>query len=161
MPESMKSLQDCKGKDYHPSLDMLVAMLQAEIRLCHQVFIVVDALDETTEEVQGNLLLQLQSLALNSTAKLLVTSRYIPAIENKICTNVRLDIAAKETDIILYLQAQLASPHTNMLKRLLGRIPFLTADGMMQKIIAKAKGMYVGDHFSSACNDCNDFIGFF
>jgi hypothetical protein len=147
-----------KERGCRPSLDMLTTILQTEILTYSQVYIVIDALDECFPElVQENLLEKLQSLIVNSTAKLMVTSRHIPSIELAIYADIKLEIVAMESDIKSHVHARITN--NSMLKRLVTRPPSLE-EQIVKRVVEKAQGMYV--RADNHCFHCShNSAGFF
>jgi hypothetical protein len=130
-----------KERGCRPSLDTLTKLLETEIQTYSRIFIVVDALDECfPEHVQEGFLAKLRSLTVDSTAKLMVTSRYIPSIELAIHADIRLEIIAMESDIISHVEARILE--NSMLKRLVTKPPSLE-EKVVGTVVEKAQGMYV------------------
>jgi hypothetical protein len=137
---SLVLLQEHKTKQRHPSLEQLMILLQNEVKTHSCVFILIDGLDEYSDVVLKDLMVNIQSL---TTVKLLVTSRPIYSIEHDVCADCRLNIASKGSDIKSYLEGQLSSPHGRMMKRLISKSSSITEGDIIKTIIMKAEGMYV------------------
>jgi hypothetical protein len=95
-----------------PTHDEITQALQSEIRSYSKTFIVVDALDECSDsEIWKGLLKELRSLYGN--INLMITSRYLPAIEREFdrggmfSKSIRLEIRATDRDVRKYLEGQM------------------------------------------------------
>jgi hypothetical protein len=139
--DALALLKGQKDKLHPLSLGQLMTLLQTEVKTYSCVFIVIDALDEYSDTVQRELMAKIQSL---TSVKLLVTSRPILSIEHNLCADGKLEITAKDTDINAYLEAQLSSPHADMLRRLISKSSSLISkEDIMNRVAIKAQGMYV------------------
>jgi hypothetical protein len=121
-----------------PKLADLTIALQSEIRTYSKVFLVVDALDECLEGVQGDLIKRLGSLA--HTLYLMVTSRPLDLLEQQFHSSSRLDINANNGDIRKYIEGRIMCE-----PRL---APLITTEHSLQesivnKLVVKASGVYV------------------
>ena len=128
-----------------PSFAELAAFFSQEMRHFSKVFIVIDALDETSEheDIRRLVLSELQNLPVN----LLVTSRYEKSIEQRLEKAERLEICAMAADIQTYVTARIPSEH--LLARHIQADPTLE-ETIVNKIIEKSQGMYVSHLLSSA-----------
>jgi hypothetical protein len=139
--DSLALLKEKKDKLHPLSLGQLMTLLQMEVQTYSCVFVVIDALDEYSDRVQKDLMAKIQSL---TPVKLLVTSRPILSIEHNLCADCKLDITAKDSDIKAYLEAQLSSPHADMLRRLISKpSSSIRKEDIIEKVTMKAQGMYV------------------
>ncbi|KAK0451232.1 uncharacterized protein EV420DRAFT_1621879 [Desarmillaria tabescens] len=98
----------CLRDQTRPSLDDLHKILSQEFKLLHRVYIVLDALDEFTDNYGGReeLIDMIQSLGGN--IHLLVTSRDIATIGTLFEEDTRFDIRAADKDIDAYIANKLA-----------------------------------------------------
>jgi len=137
--DSIKALKTDKDLGRHPSLDKLMTVLEAEIKTYSRVFMVVDALDEYfPEEARNNLLERLRSLTKVPSAKLMITSRYIPSIESAICADIKLEIIALDNDVKALVEARISED--KMLERLVTRQPSIK-EKVVRAVVEKAQGM--------------------
>ena len=107
-----------------------------EISHFSKVFVVIDALDETSEheDIRRLVLSELQNLPVN----LLVTSRYEKSIEQRLEKAERLEIWATVADIQTYVKARIPSEH--LLARHIQADPTLE-ETIVDKIVEKSQGM--------------------
>jgi hypothetical protein len=98
-----------RNKQTHPPLSEYSRLLQAELRHFSKVFIVIDALDECSEEgrIREHFLAEVQKLL--AVVRLLVTSRHMPDIERKSEGEARLEIRASDEDVERYLESRIES----------------------------------------------------
>lgn len=107
-----------------------------EISHFSKVFVVIDALDETSEheDIRRLLLPELQRLPLN----LLVTSRYEKSIEQRLSKAEHLEIRATAADVETYVKARIPSEH--LLARHIRADPTLE-ETIVDGIVRKSQGM--------------------
>ncbi|PBK81206.1 hypothetical protein ARMGADRAFT_812790, partial [Armillaria gallica] len=107
LSDSITSLYKwCLRNQMRPSLDTLIKTLSQELEsFCH-VYIVLDALDEFTDDNQEELINTTRSLGNN--IHLLVTSREIPKIRLLFKDETRLDIRAAAADINTFVMSKLS-----------------------------------------------------
>jgi hypothetical protein len=112
-----------------PRLKDLLAALYAEMEQFSRVFVVIDALDECSEDdedrgldesrpgARSGLLDALRNAP--QCAKWLVTSRSLPSIREEVNGSPLIDIAAAQEDVEAYVKRQLKSNKTllNILKK--------------------------------------------
>jgi len=114
-------------------------MLQATIRLFTKVFIVVDALDECSEEDGVR---ETFSKLLNESTpdlNLLITSRHVAVIERTFEGATRIEICASDKDVRSYLSARITE--NSQLVRYIKIDPTLLSK-ILDTITSKANGMY-------------------
>lgn len=113
-------------------------LLRGEISHFSKVFVVIDALDETSEheDIRRLVLSKLQNLPIN----LLVTSRYEKSIEQRLEKAERLEIRATPADVQTYVKARIPSEH--LLARHIQADPTLQ-ETIVDRIVDKSQGMYV------------------
>lgn len=130
-------------KETRPNLKELLKTLRIELRCIGNVFIVVDALDECPERDarrrgtynrRANLLSSLQELLKSENITILITSRPLPAIQNKL-EWPEIPIVAQSSDIGIYLDTQIKT-----VPRIAG---YDQNDLIKNKIINNAQGMSV------------------
>ncbi|KAJ7575473.1 hypothetical protein C8J56DRAFT_801245 [Mycena floridula] len=134
----------CLSRGAHPSITELFAALQAEVLLYSQVYIVVDALDESSESNQARELFfspDAQGIwSLPDHVHLLITSRDIPTISQKFHSMPKIYIAAHNEDLEIYINHRIATD--NKLKRLVKEDMKLAAE-IIDQVILKAAGMFL------------------
>lgn len=92
-----------------PSLDDVFGTLQSVCSNYTAVYIVVDALDECTDEdsTRGQLIDKLRDLQTRIDLRLMFTSRFIPEIMENFASNPNLEVRASEHDVRRYVEGQL------------------------------------------------------
>lgn len=125
-------------REAHLPPEDLTRVLHVEISRRHRVFLVVDALDECTEEssTRAELLDELKTLPEN--VNLLVTSRRISAIMNEFEGAESLEIYANDKDTTKYILGRIQREHR--LARHVKADPGLQ-QAIINGIISKAQGM--------------------
>jgi hypothetical protein len=115
-PESMELLKRCQKERESPLLEEISSIFRTEMKSLARLFIVIDALDECfPEQVRHALLRHMHCLAgEEASARLFITSRPHPVIENAIAGVTRLRIKALLSDI----QSHIASRITGSLSSL-------------------------------------------
>ncbi|KAJ7589373.1 hypothetical protein C8J56DRAFT_784706, partial [Mycena floridula] len=128
----------------HPSIDEVFKALQAEVSLYSQVYIVVDALDESSESNQARELFfstDPQGLwSLPDHVHLLVTSRDMLSISQEFNNIARIPIRAHDEDLETYIRGRITTD--KKLKRLVKEDVKLTTE-IMEKVSLKAAGMFL------------------
>ena len=119
-----------------PTFAELATLFSQEISHFSKVFVVIDALDETSEreDIRRLVLSELQNLPVN----LLVTSRYEKSIEQRLGKAERLEIRATAADVKTYVKARIPSEH--LLARHIEADPTLE-ETIVNKIVEKSQGM--------------------
>ena len=108
VPESVKELYaSCKRKKTGPSFSEILDTLSRVIGSQERAFLVIDALDECSDEARKTLLTKLQELRRNTKTSVMATSRPHGLLEREFEGDARLEIRAVERDIDLYLDGQL------------------------------------------------------
>jgi hypothetical protein len=130
-------------KNTSPAPTELLAALKLEIGAFSRAFIIVDAIDECSEDdkKRENLLDTLLSLPEN--VKLLVTSRPLPTIQTDREGIARLDIRADDQDVRMYVKGRI--PREKRLARHIKKDPNL-GETLVETIVKSAKGMSVSPH---------------
>jgi Cdc6-like AAA superfamily ATPase len=96
-------------KRSRPTLDEVSTALHSEMSRCSRVYILVDALDECTDEdgTRRVLLSRLRVLQAAGAVNLMMTSRFDPNIEQEFPSALRLEIRANGEDVKRYLEGQM------------------------------------------------------
>lgn len=137
--EDVTSLYNRHSKERtRPSLPEYIRLLEANIQRFSRVFIVVDALDECSEDggVRDLFLAHLRYLLPN--IRLLVTSRDITSLGQAFDDATRLEIRANDDDLRTYLQVRIEE--RALLRSHIKEDPSLK-DTIINTIIEKANGM--------------------
>ena len=92
-----------------PSLKEIFTALQSVVRSFSITYIVVDALDECSNQdgTRSRLLARLHDLQQEADLRLIVTSRFIPDIENQFRLMPALEIRASEADVKRFVHSQI------------------------------------------------------
>jgi len=92
-----------------PSLEETLSALQSVLTNYSSVYVVVDALDECQEKdgTRSQLLAKLRDLQRKADVRLMVTSRFIPDIENEFRLMPRLEIRASDADVERFVMGQM------------------------------------------------------
>ncbi|KNG84003.1 hypothetical protein ANOM_007784, partial [Aspergillus nomiae NRRL 13137] len=102
IPESVSLLYEShKKKHVKPTVESLLDTLIQIIRAQNRAFLVVDALDECSDETHKGLLKTIRKLQDNTRLGFMATSR--PSLEREIQGALRLEIRASQNDIESYL----------------------------------------------------------
>ena len=125
-----------RDKTTRPSLSEYSRLLAAELHRFSKVFVVIDALDECTEEGRVREQFLTEVLKLIPSVSLLLTSRDIPDMKRKFEVAARLDIQASDEDIRIYLESRIETELASFIKR----DSTLRTD-ILTTIIEKAQGM--------------------
>ncbi|SJL14339.1 uncharacterized protein ARMOST_17795 [Armillaria ostoyae] len=148
---TMSLYSQCLRDGTRPSFKTLAEVLSRELKLFDRVYIVLDALDEFTDDNRGVLINTMRSLGDN--IHLLVTSRYIGTVTSLFEKDIRLDIQAADDDIKSYIKSRLSC----------GRLSrHIKGQGDLHKAILtgvaeKARGMFLlaGLHMDSLAQTTN------
>ncbi|KAJ7589303.1 Pfs, NACHT and ankyrin domain protein [Mycena floridula] len=128
----------------HPSIDELFKALQAEVLLYSQVYIVVDALDESSESNQAREIFfsaHPQGLwSLSDHIQLLVTSRDVLSISQEFKNIARIPIEAHGEDLETYIRGRITTD--KKLKKLVKEDVNLTTE-IIEQVSLKAAGMFL------------------
>ncbi|KAK0435988.1 hypothetical protein EV421DRAFT_1146278 [Armillaria borealis] len=127
----------CLRDETRPTLDTLTKTLSEELKSFYCVYIVLDALDEFTDDKQEELINTTRLLGDN--IHLLVTLREITKIGRLFEEDVRLDIQATDADITMFVAdklsqgdlATLSNGHDNL------------CEAILTGVTEKAKGMFL------------------
>jgi ankyrin repeat protein len=93
-----------------PSLEEIHSALQSILTNYSSVYIVVDALDECQEKdgTRSQLLVKLRDLQRKADMRLMITSRFIPDIENEFRLALRLEVRANDADVKRFVMGQIS-----------------------------------------------------
>ncbi len=133
----LKDLYNEREK-HRPTFAELARLFSHEISRFSKTFVLIDALDETSEheDIRRLLLSELQTQPIN----LLVTSRYEKSIEQRLEKAEHLEIRATAADVQTYVEARIPSEH--LLARHIKADPALE-ETIIDGIVEKSQGMYV------------------
>jgi activator of HSP90 ATPase len=96
----------CFENDTSPSDDRILACLKKVCGEHHdKVFIAIDGLDECTEEEQVTLVQYLKEMPSNT--RIMVASRYLPIIEQRLDTKLRVNVYPHADDVRRYLETEM------------------------------------------------------
>ncbi|KAH8708531.1 hypothetical protein GQ44DRAFT_815540 [Phaeosphaeriaceae sp. PMI808] len=90
-----------------PSLDDIFSALRDAVAQYPYVFIVVDALDECQRETRRQLLSKLLALQEEADVRLIVTSRFVPDVEDTLRLAIRLEVKASNEDVKQFVVGQI------------------------------------------------------
>lgn len=92
-----------------PSLEEIFNTLQYILKYYSKLYVVIDALDECSDDDRAKLLDKIRALQRNPSANicLMATSRYIPAIENAFKGEPKLDVQASDHDVKRFIASQI------------------------------------------------------
>jgi hypothetical protein len=126
-------------KSTRPTRGELVKVLQSEVSRYAKVFVIVDALDEISEDqARTNLVTQIHSL--RPTVNLMVTSRFLSPIAGLFENANQLEVSASVDDVRKYVEGRI--PRENRLLHLIQKDAKLGED-IMNTIVRKSQKMYV------------------
>ncbi|KIW35343.1 uncharacterized protein PV07_02044 [Cladophialophora immunda] len=139
--ENIKSLYEKHALNKaRPSLDVFSSHLQSEVRRFSEVFIIIDALDECTEDngTRRSFLDEIQKLQPN--VHLLITSRHSATIQLGSESLTHIEIHASDRDIARYLENRIENAHRLVLH--VRKDPSLE-NTIVRTISEKVKGMFL------------------
>jgi hypothetical protein len=148
MPKELNDLySSCKNGQRSPTLDEYLRLISSSLNYFRRSFILVDALDEHLDDEstgQIRLLAELQNLQHNrktpSTYRLLITSRENRFIQDQLLSCIRINILAKDLDIISYLRSCIVDDSKFKFSRNIRSNPTL-GNMIVDKLVQKAHGM--------------------
>ena len=112
-----------------PSLAEYLRLLHMVVRMFSQAFLLVDALDECKEEDGARKRFLAALKELSEGVRLIVTSRWIPAIESEFSEALKLEIRADNEDVAQYVRSRIASS-----PRLMRHVE---ADPMLESMVSR------------------------
>lgn len=121
-----------------PSHAECTQLLKGIVSHCARMFLIIDAFDEYPEERRSHLLKELQHL--QPKINTMITSRDLPTIERQLPNAVRLDVRARNDDILQYLRERIAS--SERLKSHTDKDPTL-CNLISKTIAARSEGMFL------------------
>ena len=130
LPVEIRNMYNQHTKEMtRPSLAEYLRLLHMVVRMFSQAFLLVDALDECKEEdgARERFLAALKKLSTG--VHLVVTSRWIPAIESEFSEALKLEIRADSEDVAQYVRSRVAT--TPRLMR------HVVADPMLESMISR------------------------
>ena len=139
MPDEVRSLwEEHTRRRTRPGLAEWSRLLQSTASAFLKIFIVIDALDESSEITRNDLMAEVQKLPSN--LHLMATSRHNAIIEQLFNDSIQLEIQAHDADVKAYIRTQIDK--RERLKK------FVRADPSLQekietKLASKAQGMSV------------------
>lgn len=137
IPSSVKELYHRhSAHDTMPSLEEISAALGLLLDEYDQAYLLVDGLDECSEEVRWSIIEILQGL--DSKPNLLFTSRHIDTIGEELKDFERVEIKAHREDIELYIDKQIRKNRN--LRKIVQKSPNLHED-IKRTVVALADGM--------------------
>ncbi len=130
LPEEIRDMykQHTKEKT-RPSLAEYLRLLHMVVQMFSQAYLLVDAIDECNEEdgARKSFLAALKELSAG--VRLVVTSRWVPAIESEFSEALKLEIRADREDVARYVKSRVAT--TPRLMR------HVVADPMLESMISR------------------------
>lgn len=117
-----------------PTTDDLSTALSEISRLFERVYIVVDALDECSDEIRWALVEKLQEIEV----QLLMTSRFLESIDYELQGFERLEIKANKADLELFVDQHLRK--NKNLQRIVQKSPTMS-DDIKNAVVATAEDM--------------------
>jgi hypothetical protein len=126
-------------KGTRPTRAEILKVLQSEVSRYSKVFVVVDALDEISEEHTRTILLtELRSL--RPTVNLMATSRFLTPIARMFEMAEQLEVSATVEDVRKYIEARIS--RESRLSQLIRKSPALHED-IVNAVVGRSKKMYV------------------
>ena len=119
-----------------PSLDFIRNETLSLVKSFSEVFLVIDALDECSDEVRWGILDHLRCLG--SHAHLLITSRTHGAIGDELAAFDRIEVSAQKDDIDLFVEHRMSN--NKNLQRLADKSPTILND-IKEGVSRTAQGM--------------------
>jgi len=108
-------------------LNDYLRLLRQQFQSFTKTFVIVDALDESKEQDNTRQTLVEALKTIKSDVHLLVTSRWIPSIENEFRDALKLEIRASDENVANYVQLRIAT--TERLQR------HVRADPILENVI--------------------------
>lgn len=138
MPKLLEELYErYRDQNIPASLDEIYETLSSLIETYSDVFFVIDALDECTDEIRWGLIEKLR--ACQPKTCLLITSRFLDSIDEELEDFERLEIKANRADLELFIDHHI---HKNKnLRRIVERSPGMRID-IKEAVVKTAEDMY-------------------
>lgn len=122
-----------------PTLEEVSSILQSEVSRYSKVFIVVDALDECTEDDRSRASLLMELHGLQPTVNLMVTSRFVDNIAHEFKGTTSLEVSACFEDVRAYIVGEMS--RNRQLSRYIGEDAAL-GDEMVETVAGNVRKMY-------------------
>ena len=127
-------------KESLPSIETVRQLLFAEIYTYDRVYLVLDGLDETSEDV--NLRIRDDLTTFPSQLSILFTSRNIFRIAQTFASDESIEVIPQNDDIWKYIRQTFQE--SNQLREVVSRLKGIDENGVGTIVVQKARGMY--DH---------------
>lgn len=111
LPNKIEALYDEQKGIKKPTFDDLQAALLVVSRLFHRVFFIFDALDECEPSSLEKLLLLFHNLGKHGASIFMTSRRYYEAIERSLCDAPKIELAANDGDIKVYVEERIKDHH--------------------------------------------------
>ena len=135
----MRRLTDCHKKRSLPNVETIIQLSIDEINTYDRVYLVLDALDETPEDVNTRIRDYLTS-TFPSQLSILFTSRPIPSIAETFKGDKRIDVIVQNDDIWKYIRE--AFEQSTQLRNVASRLKDIDEKGVGTRVVERARGMY-------------------
>lgn len=138
VPDSLQALYE-RHCDYKtsPALREIAEALKTTVASHTKTFLIVDGLDECSDEIRWSLVEQLQDF--RSTVYIMLTSRFLDHIEEELEDFEQAKIEAHKSDIELFIDRQIRKNRN--LQRVVRKNPALR-DDIKEGVINTAENMY-------------------
>ncbi|KAJ7574967.1 ankyrin repeat-containing domain protein [Mycena floridula] len=142
IPQSLESFHAAfkANKSLPTSLTPFMVALQGQLQLYSRVYLVVDALDESSERMRDDFLFNIRSLTESGHLHVLITSRDIPSITHEFVNDSCIKIWAHEDDVQTYISLRIQQERR--LKSLIRGDLDLKNEIVLQ-VTEKAAGMFL------------------
>lgn len=104
-PDILSLYERHRDRKTSPKIDEISQALSTMIQSHEEVFCIIDALDECNEDLRWELVDKLETLG--PKLRVLVTSRYLDSIAEKLGVYQRFEIKANKADIELFIEHQI------------------------------------------------------
>lgn len=139
IPPAVLELYDHhRYRNTSPSVDDLCGSLLLVIDSFAEVFLIIDALDECSEELRWELLERLETIEPH--VHLLITSRYLDSIDEELKLFSRIEIKAHRADIELFIDHQIKKNRN--LRKIVERSCALRCD-IKDTVVKTAEDMFL------------------
>ena len=137
LPKALVGVHESHSKlRTRPNCAEVLNIFDEVVRPFSTVYLVIDALDESSDQDRNILLKQIKSLSGN--IRMLVTTRHVDDIVNRFRNCPRMEIRATDMDLTKYISSRIASYHR--LECIVRDHPSLENE-ICERITAKADGM--------------------
>ncbi|KAL8669376.1 MAG: hypothetical protein Q9168_006037 [Polycauliona sp. 1 TL-2023] len=139
LPDALKYLHNRhEPSGTRPSSEEIRRVFDDVVRSCNNIYIVVDAVDECSEEVRNTLVPALKALPDN--VRILITTRPIHEITHLFPSSPKLEIRATDTDLTKYISSRIAN-NSRLARHVHGHLTL--EHDICTLIKAKADGMFL------------------